>query len=180
MNFTVRARGFVAGAGYYNGSSWFVETRAQFRPELSATSFTSNQFNVKVRAVPGQAVVIEASTDLVQWTAILTNLVPSGGIVLFTDPDSGSLPRRFYRARYYEGPLPAPRIWTGSGTPGFPTNGFGFNFSGVAGQTVVIETSSNLVNWAALATNTLGSGPLYFSDTGWTNFAMRFYRARVQ
>ena len=45
---------------------------------------------------------------------------------------------------------------------------------------MVIEASTNLVSWSALATNTLGDGPLYFSDPGTTNFPWRFYRARLQ
>ena len=179
LDATLRARGFVQGGGYYNGSSWFVENQVQLRPEVLAASFTSNQFGASIRAMPGLAVVIEASTNLMQWTAILTNVVPGGGIVFFTDPDSGQLPRRFYRVRYYLGTLPPPRILTGDGKFGFHTNVFGFNLSGVAGQTVVVEASSNLVNWAALATNTLGTDLFYFSDVAGTNFALRFYRARV-
>ena len=179
MNVTVRARGFVAGAAYFAGSSWFEETRVQLRPELQGVSFSPNLFTTNIRGVPGQAVVIEASSNLVHWTAIATNVVPNGGTVFFTDLDSGGLPLRFYRARYYEGALPAPRIGTGNAFPSIRTNAFGFNLSGVAGQIIVIEASSNLVNWTALATNTLGMVPIFFSDTGWTNFAVRFYRARV-
>jgi len=35
------------------------------------------------------------------------------------------------------------------------------------------------VSWTALATNTLGAGPLHFSDPGSTNFQRRFYRAKL-
>ncbi len=107
-DYTIRARGFVAGAGYYNGSSWFVESRVQLRPELSAAGCCSNQFWFNISAVPGQAVVIEASTNLAQWIPVLTNVMTSGGVVLFGDPESGWRARRFYRARYYEGTLPPP------------------------------------------------------------------------
>jgi hypothetical protein len=48
---------------------------------------------------------------------------------------------------------------------------------GVAGQNVVIEASTNLVNWVPLATNRLGTDPLYFSDPASTNLSQRFYRA---
>jgi uncharacterized delta-60 repeat protein len=78
-----------------------------------------------------------------------------------------------------------PIILTDDGNFGFRTNEFGFkqfgfNLVGMAGQTVVIEASTNLVNWFPLVTNTLGAGPLYFSDPDSTNFAARFYRARLQ
>jgi hypothetical protein len=61
----------------------------------------SNQFGFNVSAVVGQTVVIEASTDIANWTTIQTNVVTNGGVFFFTDPESGLLPRRFYRARYY-------------------------------------------------------------------------------
>ena len=66
------------------------------------------------------------------------------------------------------------------GALGLRTNGFGFNLAGVAGQNVVVESSTDLVNWTALSTNTLGNGPLYFSDPASGNFPQRFYRARLQ
>ena len=45
---------------------------------------------------------------------------------------------------------------------------------------MVVESSTNLVNWTSLATNTLGNGPLYFSDPAAEDFPQRFYRARLQ
>jgi hypothetical protein len=44
---------------------------------------------------------------------------------------------------------------------------------------VVVEASTNLVSWMALATNTLGAAPLRFNDPDWTNFPQRFYRAKL-
>jgi hypothetical protein len=78
-----------------------------------------------------------------------------------------------------------PMILTDDGHFGFRTNEFGFqqfgfNLAGLAGQTVVTESSTNLVNWFALATNTLSAALLYFSDPGSTNSPVRFYRARLQ
>ena len=91
-----------------------------------------------------------------------------------------SLARRFYRARLYEGPLPLPGL--GTNGLGLQSGGFSFNLSGVAGQTIIIEASTNLpsANWTALATNTLSTGPLYFADPDWTNTPRRFYRVRLQ
>ncbi len=138
----------------------------------------SNRFGFNVRAVPGQVVVIEASTDLVSWTPIQTNLA-TGAIVLFTDPQSQLFARRFYRARLYQGALPTPTVMIGDGALGFQGGRFGFNLAGVAGQSVVIEGSTNLVNWIALATNTLGTDPLWFNDPGSANAPCRFYRVRL-
>jgi len=51
---------------------------------------------------PGQTNVIEASTDLVRWTAISTNVFPSTDSICpfidFQDPASTNLARRYYRA----------------------------------------------------------------------------------
>jgi hypothetical protein len=142
--------------------------------------FRTNQFGFNIRALPGQAIVIEASTNTVNWAPIQTNLTTTLGQIIFRDTKCGLFPRRFYRAGLFQGVLPPPALLAADGAIGFRTNGFGFNLAGVAGQNVVVECSTNLVNWTALATNTLGTGPLYFSDPASGNFPQRFYRARLQ
>ncbi|MFO1475367.1 MAG: FG-GAP-like repeat-containing protein [Verrucomicrobiota bacterium] len=47
---------------------------------------------------PGRSNVVEFSTDLVTWTGLGTNLALSNSLPV-TDPDAGSAPQRFYRAR---------------------------------------------------------------------------------
>ena len=55
---------------------------------------------------------------------------------------------------------------------------FGFDVSGGAAQTLVVQASTNLLNWVPLQTNLLG-GPLwYFSDPQAGNFPYRFYRLK--
>jgi len=44
---------------------------------------------------------------------------------------------------------------------------------------IVERVHIRLVSRTALATNTLGAGPLHFSDPGWTNREQRFYRAKL-
>ena len=65
------------------------------------------------------------------------------------------------------------------GNIGAVLNQFGFDIAGGSNQVVVVGVSTNLVNWTALATNTLGAVPLPFYDPGWTNFQQRFYRAKL-
>jgi uncharacterized delta-60 repeat protein len=72
-----------------------------------------------------------------------------------------------------------PRIIVDDGHFGFGTNGFGFNLLGTSGQTVVVEGSTNLVDWLPLQTNTLGNSSAYFSDPVARGASERFYRARV-
>lgn len=180
-NATVRARGFIAG-GHRNGSSWFVESladRASTTPVLlkDGSGIRSNRFCFNVRAIEGQAVVIEASTDMVQWMPIRTNLTTSIGQFLVADAQTGLFRHRYYRARLCEGVLPPPAITAGGGS--FQSGRFGFNVSGVTGQTVIIESSTNLVTWSVLSTNTLDDDALPFHDSKGTNFPWQFYRAKV-
>ena len=57
-------------------------------------------------------------------------------------------------------------------------NKFGFNLVWSSGHTVVVEASTNLVNWEPVQTNMLTTGSAYFSDPQWTNYPGRFYRLR--
>jgi hypothetical protein len=72
-----------------------------------------------------------------------------------------------------------PTIHTG-GAFGLAAGPFGFHFSGLSGQSVVIEASTNLTQWWPLQTNTLGSGALYFSQPDWGQWPLRFYRANLR
>jgi len=69
---------------------------------------------------------------------------------------------------------------TSDGSFGVVTNQFGFNVSGTEGQIIVVEGSTDLVNWTPVGTNTVCGGACYVCDPCWTNFPWRFYRARLQ
>ena len=60
------------------------------------------------------------------------------------------------------------------------SNRFGFSLSGESNQTVVVDVSTDFVNWTPLKTNTLGTAPLLFSDPMPPTLPVRFYRARLQ
>jgi len=77
-------------------------------------------------------------------------------------------------------PQTTPIILVNDGSFGFRNNQFGFNLAGLAGQTVVIEASTDLLNWIPLATNLFGPSPFYFCDPGSTNLPLSFYRGRLQ
>ncbi|HSY17616.1 MAG TPA: immunoglobulin domain-containing protein [Candidatus Acidoferrales bacterium] len=77
-------------------------------------------------------------------------------------------------------PTTPPQIVANDAKFGFLTNQFGFNLSGAFGQTVVVDGSTNLIDWYPLFTNTVGNAPFYFSDPTSTNFYSQFYRARLQ
>ncbi len=104
------------------------------------------------------------TTDAGSYSVVVTNLygsVTSAVAVLTVNPAP-------------------PVILTDDDYFGFGANGFGFDISGVSGQTVVIEASTNFVNWSPLATNTLGTDLWYFCHADATNLPACFYRARLQ
>ena len=73
-------------------------------PGPRLTNFTvlpSKQFQFTVNGVPGRSHIIEAATNLATptvWTSLATNPTSPSGTLIFTDPASSSLSRRFYRA----------------------------------------------------------------------------------
>jgi hypothetical protein len=58
---------------------------------------SSNKFTLQLEA-PAGTYVIEASSDLTQWTPILTTNVSLAPVTI-TDPASSRTGNRFYRAR---------------------------------------------------------------------------------
>jgi len=71
---------------------------------------------------------------------------------------------------------PAPQI--GAGTAGVKPGGYGFTIAGVVNQTIMVEDSTNLVNWQPICTNTLSALSTNFVDPQWLNYSHRFYRLR--
>jgi hypothetical protein len=61
-------------------------------PSISGTG----QFQFNIDGVPGFSYVVETSTNLVQWTALSTNIAP----FIFTDTNGVGWDKRFYRAFY--------------------------------------------------------------------------------
>jgi hypothetical protein len=61
------------------------------------TGMTTEGFKIKLSGPTGSNVVVQASSDLIHWTPISTNLV-SGGNTSFTDTTAKSRPGRYYRA----------------------------------------------------------------------------------
>ncbi len=76
-------------------------------------------------------------------------------------------------------PRTPPVILVDDASFGINSNRFGFNIGALAGQVVVLESSTNLVGWTALSTNGFTSSPLFFADPGSETLRWRFYRARL-
>ena len=116
--------------------------------------------------------MLQASSDLKHWVTLQAYQLANSPLC-FIDPESHLYPQRFYRLMAAEGVamMEQPRWSAGQ---------INLNLVGELGRTVVIEASTNLVNWTALATNLLGASPCCFIDPGSTNSPARFYRARLQ
>jgi regulation of enolase protein 1 (concanavalin A-like superfamily) len=59
--------------------------------------FTNGIFQLQFLGAPGSNYVLQASTDLVNWTPMITNPATTNGII-FIDPEWSNYPMRFYRA----------------------------------------------------------------------------------
>jgi hypothetical protein len=59
------------------------------------------------------------------------------------------------------------------------TNQFSFYVDWASGQNVVVQGCTNLSRpvWVPVQTNLLAGSSWYFSDSHWTNYPVRFYRA---
>jgi len=65
-------------------------------PVLEAARVQGNQFGFTVSGFPGQTVILQASTNLLEWVSIRTNTI-AGTSLGFADPDGASYPQRYYR-----------------------------------------------------------------------------------
>jgi len=129
----------------------------------------SGAFTMQVEIPSTLPYVIQASTNLLDWLPIFTNVVP--GLLNFTDFDATNYPVRFYRMTW---PVPdQPPILS---APGIVNGEFQMNVESVPGLPYAILSSSNLVNWVPVLTNQPG-GAMEFVDANATNSAHRFYRA---
>jgi hypothetical protein len=60
---------------------------------------------------------------------------------------------------------------------GWTDGTFSIRLAGTEGHTLLVETSTNLVDWMPVATNTLGAAPWAFEDDQAGAIPIRFYRA---
>jgi hypothetical protein len=64
----------------------------------SGTGMTTKGFKIQFSAPTGSNLVIQASTDMIHWTPVWTNVVTAGSVT-YTDITAKTVPGRFYRAR---------------------------------------------------------------------------------
>jgi hypothetical protein len=72
--------------------------------------------------------------------------------------------------------LPSLQILVNDGSFGFLSSRFGFDFTGPAGQTAIVEASTDLRSWLPLQTNLLSAGPQHFAEPATNPSPRHFYR----
>jgi uncharacterized delta-60 repeat protein len=99
---TIRARGLVAGGGHGEGIVEAAVRVGGIAPIIlttdSAFGVRSNRFGCSIGGSPGRIVVVEASTNLLRWLPLQTNLLGATP-VYFNDPRWWQYPQQFYRVR---------------------------------------------------------------------------------
>lgn len=134
-------------------------------PLLSA-QYATNRFSLQLDGAPGTIYLLTASSNLVHWIPLATNLSPFS----FVETNVAAFPRRFYRAVPYTIISANPTIAPAS------TNGYQLRVDGVAGCSYILEQSFDLSHWVPIATNVV---PFIYLDTNVVGRTACFYRGRL-
>ncbi len=134
----------------------------QFGP---ITVLSNGAVQVSMTGLAGQTYLIEVSTNQVDWST-LTEVTLTNGVGQFLDTSTNN----FYQAVVLSQAQPQ------LGAPQFLSGAAQISVTGLAGQTYVIEGSTDLVNWLPIYTN---GGSFMFADTNATNYQQRFFRAVI-
>jgi hypothetical protein len=92
------------GAAFWQGGDWWITIgRSLFKVNTETVPMigdilrtTPGHFAFQVSAANGQAVIVQASADLISWQNLQTNAVAGTGF-LVEDPGSATMAHRFYR-----------------------------------------------------------------------------------
>ena len=97
---------FSDPAGNFNSSSNTITQTIVIStppPSIGKVSITPPKFDGTLQATltgtPGQAFVLEASSDLIHWTPVSTNIADTNGIATLVESNAIAYPSRFYRGR---------------------------------------------------------------------------------
>ena len=96
--------------GSYNALMTFsnLTTAAEFSREIALTvnpirllvgNATNGAFEIIVQAQSNSTYVIEASTNLLDWTSVATNVAGTNGLWNYLEANTTSIPYRFYRGK---------------------------------------------------------------------------------
>jgi len=140
----------------------------------SSNRLADRTYELKLSGPIGQAIIIEGSTNQVNWTPLATNTF-TNSVMTFVDSDGGSFSERFYRVIAKTDSLNLQSI------KHLATGAFQLEIAGPPDRILVIEASSDFLGWTPISTNrvSLVGSPVTFVDNQATNFHNRFYRAQL-
>jgi len=145
-----------AAAGYPKRFYRVAASVPDNRPRLSALGRTqTGGFKVRVQS-PAAPFSLDASSDLVHWTSLVTN--QTAGTLDLEDTAFANFARRFYRATAR--PQPAPTSTPTVSEVRSLANGLLLRVDG-ATNAYIIQVSTDLIHWSPLSTNlSLGKAQL--------------------
>jgi hypothetical protein len=140
----------------------------------SSNRLADGTYELQLTGPIGQAIIIEGSTNQVDWTPLATNTFTSG-VMTFVDTQGGSFTERSYRAIAKPDSLNLQSVKLLAG------GAFQFEIAGSPGRKFVVEASSDFAVWTPIATNTISflGSPVTFVDSQAAIFNNRFYRAQA-
>ena len=155
------------------GSSTSAMATVRFWLDPDVNPYDANEIDL------GELMISGTGTNAVSFnTAELTPnpmVTPPGSYALFARISDGTHTRYLYApGRLLIDPSrQAPVLLS----PGLQEGAFGFTITGFPGQSVIVQASTNLVQWEALATNTLTGTTFDFVDESGAGLPHRYYRA---
>jgi uncharacterized protein (TIGR03790 family) len=168
----------LGNPAYFNDSGPAIPLRfyrVVYLPQTAAPMLSalgrdpSGGFKLHLENGPATGVVIQASTNLINWLPVFTNM--SGGPMDFVDLAAPLFSKRFYRASGIVANGRPKLTALGRGSAG----GFKLHIEPFNGSSCVLEASTNLALWTPILTNAAGAA-IDFEDLSATNFSWRFYR----
>lgn len=123
-----------------------ASTLLDLNPAIAALGPAPGGFRLQLHSPPG-ACLIEASTDLAQWSSIATNL--AGGNAIIVDAEAVNYPVRFYRASRFIQPSIPPRLAVAPLTP----DGVTSLRIDSSTRPYILQTSTDFIHWTPVFTN---------------------------
>ena len=155
------------------GSSTAAVAMVRFFLDPDANPYDTNEIDAGRFSLSGTGTnnVFFNATNL----ALNPAVTPPGSYSLFASISDGTHTRYLYAPGLLvvDPSRQAPVLLS----PGLQNDRFGFMIAGFPGQTVIVEASTNLVRWEALATNKLAGTIFDFADEPGLGLPYRFYRA---
>ncbi len=144
-------------------------------PEVWRTAF-EHTTNGSLWTMLGAGVRIPGGWQLSEISPAAGGMIRASGHVSGGDKSSGW----FVETVLDLGALNGPVIVVDDGQFGIRANGFGFKVTCNSTASVVVEASTDFMQWTPLSTNSLSSNSTFFIDPNWTQTPRRFYRARLR